>query len=205
GGDQPTVEQLDSVSLGHPVYLVHVSRHMAVANTAAFERAGFVNRENVVPSEGGAVPLDVDGRAVGLLQETARSLIQDHIPQKNAEDVARLIRQASQKLLALGITSITEPGIGAPEHIGMSRFDLAGFQIARERGDLGVRATVMPYITALHPLDESTAAGYRLHTLDLGLRSGLGDEVLRIGPVKVLADGSLLGRSAFLRSAYSPQ
>ena len=203
GGEHPTAEQLDAVSMGHPVYLIHVSRHMATANTAAFERAGFVQRRIVEVPEGGAVPVDSEGRAVGVLQETARSLIHDHIPEKSAEEVARLVARGSDELLRRGITSITEPGIGAPEHIGMSRFDLAGFQLARDRGDLCVRATVMPYITTLHPLDAAVVDGYRLQTLDLGLRSGMGDEFLRIGPTKVLTDGSLLGRSAFMKDEYT--
>ena len=203
GGVHPTAEQLDSVSRGHPVFLVHVSRHMAVGNTRAFELAGYPERRNVPEPEGGVVPYDKDGRALGLLQETARALLHDHLPVKDAEDVARLIGLGSRELLRHGITSITEPGLGAPDHIGMSRFDLAGFQIAKERGDLGVRATVMPYITTLHPVDDSTVSGHQLRTLDLGLRSGFGDEFLRVGPTKVLSDGSLLGRSAFTCCDYA--
>lgn len=203
GGVHPTAEQLDSVSDGHPVFLVHVSRHMAVANTRAFELAGYPGRRNVPEPEGGVVPYDRHGRATGLLKETARALVHDHLPVKSARDVARLVGLGSRELLGLGITSITEPGLGAPDHIGMSRFDLAGFQIAKERGDLCVRATVMPYITTLHSVDDSTIDGYQLRTLDLGLRSGIGDELLRIGPTKVLADGSLLGRSAFTCCDYA--
>lgn len=201
-GEHPTAEQIDAVSQGRPVFLVHVSRHMAVANTAAFELAGCPERRNVPVPEGGAVPQDANGQAIGLLEETARSVVQDHIPAKTAEDVARLVEAGSQELLRLGVTSITEPGLGAPDHIGMSRFDLAGFQLAKERGHLGVRATVMPYLTTLHPLDESNVEGNLLYTLDLGMRSGMGDDFLRVGPTKVLSDGSLIGRSAFMCCDY---
>lgn len=201
-GEHPTAEQLDGVSHGHPVYLVHNSRHMGVANTAAFELAGFPGRNNVPVPTGGGVLKDDAGRAVGLLQETARSLVQDHIPAKTVEDVAELVAAGSKAVLELGITSITEPGIGAPEHIGMSRFDLAGFQLAKERGQLGVRATVMPYLTTLHTIAEAEQAGHKLYSLDLGLRSGMGDDFLRIGPSKVLSDGSLIGRSAFMCCDY---
>lgn len=202
-GEHPTAEQLDAVSHGHPVYLVHNSRHMGVANTAAFELAGFPGRHNVPVPEGGGVLKDDAGRAVGLLQETARALVQDHIAAKSVEDVADLVAAGSKAVLALGITSITEPGIGAPEHIGMSRFDLAGFQLAKQRGQLGVRATVMPYLTTLHTIDDAELAGHRLYSLDLGMRSGMGDDFLRIGPTKVLSDGSLIGRSAFMCCDYN--
>lgn len=55
-GEHPTAEQLDEVSHGHPVYLIHNSRHMGVANTKAFEIAGFPERRDVPVPDGGAVP-----------------------------------------------------------------------------------------------------------------------------------------------------
>lgn len=204
-GEHPTAEQLDTVSHGHPVYLVHNSRHMGVANTAAFELSGFPGRRNVQAPDGGAVPADGDGRALGLLQETARALVMDNIPANTLEDVANMVAAGSEAVLKLGITSITEPGIGAPDHIGMSVRDMAGFQLARDRGQLGVRATVMPYLTTLHPIGDEAIAGHRLFGLDLGLRSGLGDDFLRIGPTKVLSDGSLIGRSAFMCCDYDAE
>lgn len=204
-GEHPTAEQLDTVSHGHPIYLVHNSRHMGVANTAAFELAGFPGRRDVQAPDGGAVPADGEGRALGLLQETARALVMDHIPANTVEDVADMVAAGSEAVLKLGITSITEPGIGAPDHIGMSVRDLAGFQLAKDRGQLGVRATVMPYLTTLHPVGEERVQGHQLFGLDLGLRSGLGCDFLRIGPTKVLSDGSLIGRSAFMCCDYDAE
>lgn len=201
-GSHPTAEQLDAVAQGHPVYLIHNSRHMGVANTAAFELAGFRGRRGVVAPDGGAAPADADGRAVGLLQETARALVMDAIPATTVADVADYVAAGSRTALALGLTSITEPGLGAPEGIGMSRWDVAGYQLAREQGRLGVRATVMPYLTTLHRIDGAETAGHPHYGLDLGMRSGLGDDLLRLGPVKVLSDGSLIGRSAYMLSDY---
>jgi len=105
-------------------------------------------------------------------------------------------------VLPLGVTSITEPGLGAPAHIGQSPTDIAGYQTAHDAGKLGVRSTVMPYLTTLHPLDGSGGTGAPWG-LDLGIRSGLGDEWLRIGPTKILSDGSLIGRSAFMSRDYA--
>jgi predicted amidohydrolase YtcJ len=195
----PTAVLLDRISNGHPVWLLHNSRHMGVANTEAFERAGFPERRNVPIPEGGAVAKDAEGRAAGLLQETARALITEVIPAPAVEDIAAMVGAGSRLALALGITSITEPGVGAPAHVGHSVSDMAGYQLARESGRLGVRATVMPYLTALHRLGDDSGGPFGL---DLGLRSGLGDEWLRIGPVKVLSDGSMIGRSAFMCCDY---
>lgn len=175
---------------------------MGVANTRAFEIAGYPERRDVPVPDGGAVPSSDSGQAEGLLQETARSLVMDHIPANTAQDLADMVAAGSEEVLKLGITSIVEPGIGAPDHIGMSRFDLAGFQIAQDQGRLGVRATVMPYLTTLHRVGETEEDGHPLYTLDLGVRSGMGDERLRIGPTKVLSDGSLIGRSAYMCCDY---
>ncbi|GAB3262098.1 amidohydrolase [Arthrobacter pigmenti] len=200
----PTAEQLDEVSGGHPVWLVHNSRHMGVANTAAFEAAGYPGRRNVPVPDGGAVPTDADGRAEGLLQETARALVTDAMPAPTVEDIADMIAAGSEAALAMGITSITEPGAGAAEHLGHGPYDMAAFQLARDTGRLGVRATVMPYLTTLHPIgnDGGSADNHDPCSLDLGIRTGLGDEWLRIGPTKILSDGSLIGRSAFMCCDY---
>lgn len=205
----PTAEELDAAAPDNPVWLGHNSRHMGVANTAAFEAAGFPGRTGFTVPEGGAVPLDGSGAALGLLQETARSLITDAIPAKTSEQVADQIAAACELLLQHGVTSATEPGIGAPNHIGQSVTDLGAYQLAKDQGRLGVRVTVMPYLTTLHPVDPSgeTVARElpdegRPFGLDLGLRTGLGDDFLRVGPVKVLSDGSLIGRSAFMCVDY---
>lgn len=213
----PTAEQLDAVSAGHPVWLVHNSRHMGVANTAAFEQAGYPERRNVPVPEGGQIPTDAKGRAEGLLQETARSQVTDAMPAPTVADIADMIAAGSEAALAMGITSITEPGAGAAEHLGHGPSDMAGFQLARDSGRLGVRATVMPYLTTLHPLGNdddgrsasdggssqgAESAEHVPYSLDLGIRSGLGDEWLRIGPTKILSDGSLIGRSAFMCCDY---
>ncbi len=215
----PTAEQLDAVSAGHPVWLVHKCRHMGVANTAAFELAGYPERRKVPVPDGGLVPADADGRAEGLLQETARSLVTDAMPAPTIADIADMIAAGNEAALAMGITSITEPGAGAPEHLGHGPFDMAAFQLARDSGRLGVRATVMPYLTTLHLMgndddgsgsddgsgDGAESTGHELYSLDLGIRTGLGDEWLRIGPAKILSDGSLIGRSAFMCCDYASE
>lgn len=204
GNLHPTAEQLDAVSGGHPVWLMHNSRHMGVANTAAFERAGYPGRRGVPVPDGGSAPRDADGRAIGLLQETARALVTDRIPTPSVTDIAEMVSAGSAALLKLGVTSITEPGLGAPEHVGHSLADLAGYQAARDAGKLGVRATVMPYLTALHGLGDEDGENPRFG-LDLGMRTGFGDEWLRLGPAKILSDGSLIGRSAFMCCDYDAE
>lgn len=200
-GAHPTAEMLDKVSAGHPVWLEHVSAHMGVANTEAFRRAGYTERVGVPDVPGGYVERDASGVAVGLLQETALHLVTDAFQPTGTDEIVDYIRAGSEAGVAEGLTSATEPGIGAVDHIGNSPIDLYAFQRARAEDALKVRMTLMPYITVLRDLGalegESRWAG-----LDLGIRTGFGDEYLRLGPTKIATDGSLIGRSAYMSCCY---
>ncbi|MFI6062386.1 amidohydrolase [Streptomyces sp. NPDC051286] len=200
-GAHPTAEALDRAAQGRPVWLVHTSHHMAVASTEAFARAGFTDLSTVPEVPGGMVVRGADGRAEGLLQETAMQLVERVLRPAPAEEWIANIAAGSEAALAVGLTSATEPGIGVTDGIGNGPADLDAFMRARERGQLGVRMTVMPYITALRNCGVFEP-GARWYGLDLGLRTGFGDEWLRIGPTKILSDGSLIGRSAAMCCDY---
>lgn len=200
-GAHPTAEGLDRAAQGRPVWLVHTSHHMAAASTAAFARAGFAGREGVPDVPGGHVVRDADGRAAGLLQETAMHLVEQVLRPEPAEEWIANIAAGAQAAVEAGLTSVTEPGIGVTDGIGNGPADLDAYMRARERGLLGVRMTVMPYITALHDCG-AFEPGSRWYGLDLGLRTGFGDERLRVGPTKMLSDGSLIGRSAAMCCDY---
>ncbi|MFJ9174390.1 amidohydrolase [Streptomyces sp. NPDC102360] len=200
-GAHPTAEALHRAAGGRPVWLMHTSHHMAVASTEAFERAGYAGRAGVPDVVGGSVWRDEDGLATGLLQETAVQLVERLIRPEPAEEWVANIAAGSEAALALGLTSVTEPGIGVSDGIGNGPTDLDSFHRAREHGLLGIRMTVMPYITALRDRG-AFEPGSSWYGLDLGLRSGFGDEHLRVGPTKILADGSLIGRSAAMCCDY---
>ncbi|MGH3586005.1 MAG: amidohydrolase [Pseudonocardia sp.] len=200
-GAHPLAERLDEVTGGRPIFIEHVSGHMGVANTAAFARAGFPGCAGVPDVDGGHVERGPDGRAVGLLQERAMPLVRRAFEPLPLDEIEANIAEGSRVALSEGLTSATEPGIGAIDGIGSSPIDLHAFQRAREAGALGVRMTLMPYVTTLHDFPDVDD----LRGLDLGLRTGFGDEWLRIGPVKILTDGSLIGRSAAMTCCYAGQ
>ncbi|WP_037857853.1 amidohydrolase [Streptomyces sp. NRRL S-340] len=200
-GAHPTAEALDKAAQGRPVWLVHTSHHMGVASTEAFRRAGFGDLSAVPDLPGGHVVRDAAGRARGLLQETAMQLVERALrPEPVAEWTAN-IAAGARAALAVGLTSVTEPGIGVTDGIGNGPADLDAYMRVRERGELGVRMTVMPYITALRDCG-AFEPGADWYGLDLGLRTGFGDEWLRVGPTKLMSDGSLIGRSAAMCCDY---
>lgn len=84
--------------------------------------------------------------------------------------------------------------------IGNSPADLHGYQSAVESGQLRVRMTLMPYVTALHGFEGLAERDWL--GLDLGMRTGLGDDRLRVGPVKIASDGSFIGHSAAMHHCY---
>lgn len=200
-GGHPTARALDRVCGGRPVWLEHVSGHMGVGSTEAFARAGYPGGEGVPDTVGGHVVRDADGRARGLLQETAQALVKRVLRPVPVDEIVECLAAGSAAALADGITSATEPGIGSVDHVGNGPVDLHAFLRAREEGRLGVRMTVMPYLTVLRDLGVFQGEE-RWFGLDLGLRTGAGDDRLRVGPAKVLSDGSLIGRSAHVCRDY---
>ncbi|WP_217132777.1 amidohydrolase [Leucobacter chinensis] len=199
-GAHPTAEGIDAVVGGRPAAIEHVSAHMLVANTRAFELAGYPGRAGVPEIEGGHVARDVNGLARGLLQESAQQIIHAVTRPLGGEEILRNLTLAGEQAVAYGITSITEPGLAAPDAVGNAASDLHFYQTAIESGMTLPRLTVMPYFTVLHPVHGTREGDW--FGLDMGIRTGFGNEWLSIGPVKILSDGSLIGRSAAMHHCY---
>lgn len=201
-GAHPDRWELDRRSGGRPVLLAHQCGHLAVANSAAFRAAGLDPERPGPAPVGGEIACDASGAATGLLIETARELVARALPEVTLSAQVAAIKSASTAAATMGLTSIAEPGVCAPQVLPGSRSDdLRAFQLARAAGGLRVRATVMPLAEGL--TRTRTDSGEWARTAALGAATGFGDEFLRLGPVKVIADGSLSGRSAFLNEEYA--
>ena len=118
GNRTPRRSSWTRVSHGHPVWLVHNSRHMGVANTAAFERAGFPAAATSRPPRAGPHGRCRGGPS-GCCRRRHGHWSGRHSRRQAVEDVAEMVG-AGRPLLELGVTTITEPGLGAPQHIGHS-------------------------------------------------------------------------------------
>lgn len=187
----PTRQELDRVSPDHPVLLNHNSGHFCVVNTAAMRLARIGEVE--VP-EGGVVAVGDDGRPNGLLEEQAQALARSLLHPRAIADMVENIGAASDRYLSEGITSAQEAGVGGI--LGISEpLEVAAYQQARRSGRLRVRVTMMPAVETLHAVDHHVDDDEPF-VLDLGLHSGFGDAWLKFGPVKIFADGSLIGRTA---------
>jgi hypothetical protein len=198
-GAHPHRDALDRAAPGRRVWLRHTSGHMCVVNTDVLAALGLDAVATEVP--GGRVATDPDGRPNGLLEERAQALIGALVYPYPLAELTEAIARAAVVYLSEGITSCTEAGIGGG-WIGHSPVELAAYQAVRDQGRLGVRVELMVAAEVLHALGAHPDDGLNLG-LDLGIRSGFGDDWLRIGAVKIFSDGSLVGRTAAMHDPYA--
>jgi predicted amidohydrolase YtcJ len=183
-GDLPTAADLDHVAPNHPVALEAKSGHAVWVNSRALELAG-VTASTPDPLSGQIVR-DAHGQPTGILLEDAIDLITQVKPEPTPEELAELMRAAFPVAHRAGLT-------GIHDFDGPAAF--AAFQLLRctqrqQRGQLGLR------VVKSIPREKLSQA------IDLGLRSGFGDEWLRIGSVKLFADGALGPQTASMLEPF---
>lgn len=203
GGEFPDIERLDALTGERPLYMRHTSGHASITNSATLGLVGALDPAFVDPV-GGVVVRDRSGRPTGLIEEAAQGLVQALLLPYSSERLVAALQAATERYAAQGITSFTEAGVGGG-WIGHSQVEVAAYQAAVDAGKLAARAQLMPAIDALklisgHAADFG-AAGTGVG-LDLGVRAGFGDDMLRFGHVKVFLDGSLLGATAAVTETF---
>ena len=170
---------LDKITTQHPVYLTAKSLHAAWVNSAALRQAG-VSAQTPDPP-GGRIQRHTDGSPTGIMFETAMSLVSDIIPESSPEQVAKDINNAQTKLWKMGLTGV---------HDFDRRTCFVALQQLHAAGRLKLR------VTKSIPIESLSDA------IDLGLQTGFGDDVLRIGSIKAFADGALGTRTAAMLQPY---
>ncbi len=174
-----TAADLDRAAAGRPVYLTAKSLHASWASSAALRLAGI--GPGTPDPEGGRIGRDGQGRPTGILFESAMALVERVIPEPEEQAVEAALRQAQAALWRMGVT-------GA--HDFDRRRCFMALQRLHDSGELKLR--VLKNI----PLEDLP------HAAALGLRTGFGDEWLRIGGVKAFADGALGPRTAAMLQPY---
>jgi len=189
-----TNARLNEVAPDTPVYLTHASGHAAIANDAALEAAG-IGPDTPDPS-GGTIVRDAQGRATGILLETAAGLVQEAIEESRsdrspAERRARRkkqVRLAAEEALAHGVTSFHDQGASF-ETIELYR-EMA------ENDSLGIRMYAMVSQSEVTPENRDSLAALRT--------VGAADHHLTVRAIgEVTADGALGSRSAWMLEPYA--
>lgn len=182
----PTRSDLDAIAPAHPVLLWRCDLHLAVANSKALEQAGMTD-DSADPTEG-TIDRDQSGRPNGILRERAANMVKEVIALPDENILAEAMRDGIAVLHSLGITGLHDARLMG-EVQGARTFRV--WQRLREANELNLRCWVS---IPSESLNEAIA---------LGLRTGFGDDRLRIGHVKFFADGGMGARTAWLLEPYA--
>jgi predicted amidohydrolase YtcJ len=174
-----TASMLDDIAPNNPVYLTHKSLHCAWANTSALHLAG-ITRATPDPAWGQIGHLQ-NGEPDGILFESAMGILDQVIPVPKLEQVVNAIQQAIPMLWRMGLT-------GVHDFDGSRCFSV--LQLLHQKGELKLRV-----LKGIHLEDLP-------HAIEVGLRSGFGDDMLRIGALKLFADGALGPQTAAMLAPY---
>ena len=169
----PTRTQLDKVVDGRHAYLRRKDGHSAWVSSAALQRAG-IDRATEDPP-GGNIDRNNRREPVGILRETAMHMVSDMLPPPTEAELDVAMAKALADLATLGVTAV---------HSMDSARGFGSWQRLRNSGRLPIRIT---YNLPVKDLP---------HAERMGVRSGWGDEWLRIWGVKAFLDGSLGSRTA---------
>ncbi|MBM3134177.1 MAG: amidohydrolase [Chloroflexi bacterium] len=178
----PTRQHLDAIAPAHPVALRRKDGHSAWVNSLALKLAG-ISRETPDPP-GGQINRDASGEPTGILRENAMDLLYRLVPEAGPETFRRALPVGIAQAHAAGLTGI---------HDMEGAEALTAFQTLHRQSQLTLRVRLQIPAENLE------------HALALGMQSGLGDETLRLGGVKMFADGSLGSQTAWMLAPFEGQ
>ncbi|MBL3686267.1 amidohydrolase [Leucobacter zeae] len=188
----PTRFELDQIADDREVYIMNASGHGGVVNSFTFEKFG-VTRDTPNP-EGGEFFRDADGELTGELSDAACNVLTGlrgvkighhgpnfHLGDEPAEH-QRQLDLVQREFLAGGVTAIGDAQV--------SQREFAAYLDMANRGALDMRVSM--YFLS-HLLDQVT---------DLGLTGPFGNAFLSVAGIKLYADGTLGGWTAYFPEGY---
>ncbi|KDE73053.1 amidohydrolase [Fusobacterium necrophorum] len=182
----PSLEEMNSISIEHPVIIKRCCLHAVVANSKALETVGI--GKNYKAGSGGIVELDFDGMPNGILREQSTKLFDDILPDplQNLEVQKKIISEVLQDMSSKGITTIHTYAA----KIWQYNENINIYREFEKKGKLPLRVTVCvdELFTPEKITKEEHENPYRK---------------TQLGAYKIFSDGSMGSRSAALREPYS--
>ena len=173
---------LDMVSTQHPIMVAHRAGHIYYLNSKALELASF-NNDTPDPSGGRLGRLPGSNVLNGVIYERAIEPVRFGLIPPETEEIRREgLKLICQMLNKVGLTSVHDARVTKDEFLT--------YQNGKEAGDLTLRVYALLY----HPHFESARA--------TGLKTGLGDDMLKLGGIKMIADGAIAARTAYMSEPY---
>ncbi len=180
----PDRQGLDRVSTEVPIAVTRMCGHKMVVNSKALELAGIDETTTV---EGGTIDAEK-----GFLEENAIPLLQKAWPKETEESIRRAVLRGQKEMNRYGITAV-----GSDDFLSLTddwRLVLDVLSKMAYRGELTVRINEQCEFPSIEEF---------ARFLDDGYTTDVGDDLFRIGPLKLLTDGSLGARTAALFEPYS--
>ena len=179
--DFPEKELIDEVTRDNPVFVQRLDGHVALANSLALKLADITN--DTPDPQGGKIEKDPQtGGPTGILKDTAQDLVSAVVPQKSKSQMKAAIKAAMRHANEFGVTSIQD---------NSSREVLQVYQELLREGDLAVR------VNAWMPID------HREDFDEIGILPPFGNDMLRLGTMKVFVDGSMGAGTALFYQPYA--
>ncbi|TYR36380.1 amidohydrolase family protein [Mesorhizobium microcysteis] len=173
-------DDLDRVSMDHPVLVTHFTGHIGIANSKALDMFGIA--ENSEPPSGGSYGRDESGRLNGILYGSGIQSLLPRLPEPDIEEKLKGFRALQQEFHAAGLTSVTD-AIATPSILEL-------FQEAERRGELSLRMGLLIWHT------------FYDHARSLGMHTGFGSDRLKWLAVKAVLDGAMSSATALLEEPY---
>ena len=187
----PNRHDLDRISTDIPMSFTRACGHIIVVNSKALEVMG-VTKETEDPF-GGHIDKDENGEPLGIFREAARDTVYNALPDLTVEDIKRMLKNGMDELVKAGITEVQTDDFEALPP-GQYQKVLDAYHQLENEGALKVRVFEQCLLASQPLLEQFLAESH--HT-------GEGTPMFRIGPLKLMADGSLGGRTAYLARPYA--
>lgn len=186
GHGMPTRADLDAVSTEHPILITRCCGHSLVLNSKALEVLGIDGTEPQV--DGGHYDIET-----GLFLDSAMSMAYTRLPLPDRAAIKEMLLNACKGLNSYGVTSSHTDDLCTIEGVDW-REVVAAYEELRAENKLTVRVYEQSQLTTPEDLRAFLNAGYK---------TGVGDDIFKIGPLKLLGDGSLGARTAYLSGEYA--
>ena len=180
GGELPTREWIDAVTPHTPVALARLDQHMWLVNSLGLKLAG-IDRNTPEPA-GGRIIRDAQGEPTGIVIDAGKQQVQRVIPPPSNAAIRKMMRAGIDHGLRNGVTQAHSMGLDWDTHDALLRL--------RAEGETDMR------FFSLVPLSDWEKLA------DIIKRDGRGDDWVRWGGLKALADGSLGSRTALFHRPY---
>ncbi len=196
----PCKEDLDAVSREYPIVISRVCGHILVVNSKALEICKITEKMEEIPKE--QIGIGEDGLPNGIFRENGMDLIYSNIPDPDLETLKRSIVKGQEQLLAKGITAVQSDDFG---NVKDYKKVIQAFKELEKEKKLQIKVYEQCNFRTLSQLKEflEEEQGFERNKEQVNCQKDVYKKGhFRLGCLKIVGDGSLGARTAWLRRPY---